>query len=111
VGARAGTDASFRLFTGDLGVRIRLEGAWVGPRENESLPEYFQAPRALPGFVTFGGSLGLTLGDARIALTTRRIEDQPRPQIWTDPSSPFPGTPATGSGRQYRMELAWPLFN
>ena len=111
VGAHGGADVGFRVFAGDLGVRLRLEGAWVGPRENESLPEYFQAPRPIPGFATLGGSIGLTLGDAHIAITARRLEDQARPQIWTDPTTPFPGTPAVGSGRQIRAELAWPLFN
>jgi len=58
-----------------------------------------------------GKSLALTLGDARIVLSGTDLEDQAHPQIWTDLSSPFPGTPALGSGRQFRVELAWPFFN
>ena len=111
VGARAGVEAGFRVFAGDLGVRLRLEAAWVGERDNESLPEYFVRPRPLAGYATYGGSLALTLGDARIVLRAHNLEDEPHPQTWTDPSSEFPGTPAVGSGRQLRLELAWPFFN
>jgi hypothetical protein len=111
VGARAAAELGFRAFTGDLGVKLRFEGAWVGERENASLPEYFVQPRPLAGYATYGASLALTLGDARLVLSGTNLEDVPRPQIWTDLSSPFPGTPAVGSGRQYRFELAWPFFN
>ena len=111
VGARAGAEAAFRAFSGDLGVKLRIESAWVGARENASLPEYFVQPRPLAGYATYGASLALTLGDARIVLSGTNLEDVPHPQIWTDLSSPFPGTPAVGSGRQYRFELAWPFFN
>jgi hypothetical protein len=111
IGARLGTQGGFRVFAGDLGVLLRLEGAWVGSRENVSLPEYFAFPRQLAGYATFGGSLALTVGDARIVIRGMNLEDQLHPQIWTDPTSPFPGTVAVGSGRQFRVELAWPLFN
>lgn len=111
VGGRAGAEAGFRVFAGDLGVRLRLEAAWVGERENASLPEYFVQPRPLAGYATYGGSLALSLGDALIAFRATNLEDQPHEQAWTDLSSPFPGVPALGSGRQYRMELTWPFFN
>jgi hypothetical protein len=111
VGARAGAESAFRAFTGDLGVKLRFESAWVGARENASLPEYFVQPRPIAGYATLAASIALTLGDARMTLSGTNLEDIPHPQIWTDLSSPFPGTPAVGSGRQYRFELAWPFFN
>jgi hypothetical protein len=111
VGARAAAETGFRAFAGDLGVTLRFESAWVGERENESLPGYFSPPRSLSGYATFGGSAALTLGDARIVVRTTNLEDEPHPQVWTDPSSPFPGVPAAGTARQFRVELAWPFFN
>jgi hypothetical protein len=111
VGARGGAETAFHAFSGDLGVRLRFEAAWVGERENASLPEYFVQPRPLAGYATYGTSLALTLGDARLVLSGTNLEDIQHAQIWTDLSSPFPGTPAVGSGRQYRFELAWPFFN
>jgi hypothetical protein len=110
-GGRAAAEAGVHVFSGDLGLKLRLEGAWVGARENASLPEYFVQPRPLAGYATFNASLAISLGDARMVLSGTNLEDQPHPQIWTDLSSPFPGTPAVGSGRQYRFELAWPFFN
>lgn len=111
IGGRAGVEGGFRVFAGDLGVRLRLEGAWVGTRDNESLPEYFVQPRPLSGYATFAGSLAVTLGDARLVLRAENLEDQPHPQVWSDLSRPFPGAVAVGSGRQLRLELAWPFFN
>lgn len=111
VGARGGIEAGFRAFVGDLGVKLRLEGAWVGERDNESLPDYFVRPRPLAGYATFGGMLAVTLGDVRMVLRAHNLEDKPHPQIWTDLSSEFPGTPAVGAGRQVRLEVAWPFFN
>ena len=111
VGGRVRGETGFRAFSGDLGVLLRLEAAWVGPRENESLPEYFTPPRPLAGYATYSAAAALQLGDATIALRATNLEDVAQPQSWTDPSSPFPGTPADGSGRQYRFELSWPFFN
>ena len=111
VGARGAVEADFRLFSGDLGIQVRLEAGWVGERDNESLPEYFVRPRPIPGYATYGGLLAITLGDARLAFRAQDLEDESHTQVWTDPSSDFPGTPAVGSGRQYRLELAWPFFN
>ncbi len=111
VGARGGVEGGFHAFSGDLGVTLRLEAAWVGERENESLPEYFVRPRPLAGYATYGGTLAITLGDARLAFRAHELEDRLHPQAWSDVSSDFPGTPALGAGRQYRLELAWPFFN
>jgi hypothetical protein len=111
VGGRVRAETGFRAFTGDLGVLLRAEGAYVGPRENESLPEYFTQPRPLPGYTTYSAAVALHLGDATITLRATNLEDVAHPQSWTDPSSPFPGVPADGSGRQYRFDVSWPFFN
>jgi hypothetical protein len=111
IGGRVRAETGFRAFTGDLGVLLRMEAAYVGPRENESLPEYFTPPRPLPGYATYSAAAALHLGDATIALRATNLEDVPHAQSWTDPSSPFPGVPADGSGRQYRFEVSWPFFN
>ena len=111
LGARAAAETGFHAFAGDLGVTLRIESAWVGAREHESFPGYFSPPRPLAGYATYGASAAFTLGDARIVVRAANLEDEPHPQIWTDPSSPFPGEPAAGTGRQLRVELVWPLFN
>jgi len=110
-GARGGVEVRFRAFAGDLGVRLRGEAAWVGERDTEPLVGYFTRPVPLPGYATFDASLALELGDARIVVRAENLEDVAHPQVWTDPSSPFPGTPAVGSARQFRLELSWPFFN
>lgn len=111
VGARAGLETGFRAFAGDLGLRLRVEPAWVGPRQSLPMPGLSAPPVELPGFVTWSASLGLDLGDARMVLRMHNLEDRPRPLPWPDPHREFPGSPAFGPGRQLRFELAWPLFN
>ena len=111
VGGRVRAETGFRAFTGDLGVLLRVEAAYIGSRENESLPEYFVQPRPLAGYATYSAGVALHLGDATLSLRGTNLEDVPHPQSWTDPSSPFPGVPADGSGRQYRFEVSWPFFN
>ncbi len=110
-GGRAGVETRFVAFTGDLGVGLRVEAAWVGERETEPLEGYFVQPRPLPGYATYGASASITLGDALIVLRAANLENVAHPQVWTDPTSPFPGVPALGSGRQFRVELSWPFFN
>src|SRR5262249_17026047 len=111
LGGRVRAETGFRAFQGDLGVLFRAEAAWIGPRENESLPGYFTPPRPLAGYGTYSAGVALQLGDATLVLRATNLEDIAHPQSWTDPSSPFPGVPADGSGRQYRFELSWPFFN
>ncbi len=110
-GGRAGVESGFVAFAGDLGVRLRLEAAWVGERETEPLEGYFVRPRPLPGYATYGASASVTLGDALIVVRAANLEDVGHPQVWSDPTSPFPGVPALGSARQFRVELSWPFFN
>jgi hypothetical protein len=111
VGGRVRGETGFRAFQGDLGVLFRAEAAWVGPRENESLPGYFAPPRQLPGYATYSAGLAIQLGDATLALRATNLEDVAHPQSWTDPSSPPFGVPADGSARQFRFDLSWPFFN
>jgi len=110
-GARGGLDFRFRVFQGDLGVRVRGEAAWVGERETEPLPGYFTRPVPLPAYWTYSAAVTLELGDARMVFRSINLEDVAHPQVWTDPSSPFPGQPALGSAKQFRFELSWPFYN
>ena len=111
VGARASLGTAFRVFSGDLGLTLRIGGGWVGAREFASLPEYFVRPTTIPGHFTYDGVLMMELGDASIAIRAQTLEDEHWPEVWADPGKPFPGTPAIGAGRQIRFELAWPFFN
>lgn len=110
-GARAALDARFRVFAGDLGVRLRVEGAWVGERDGEPAPGLPAPPRTLPAYATWGASAGFTLGDATIVLRADNLADRREPQVWGDPSRGFPGAQALGAGRQFRAELTWPFFD
>ncbi|MCE9626801.1 MAG: hypothetical protein K8R56_02660, partial [Candidatus Eisenbacteria bacterium] len=111
VGARAAVQAGFRLFKGDLGVTLRVEGGYIGEREFAALPEFFVPPTTLPGHMTFDGLAMIDLGDARIGVRALTLEDEQWPEVWADPSAAFPGKPAIGAGRQIRFEVAWPFFN
>ncbi len=102
-GGRAFGEIAFRAFRGDLGVTLRGELEAVGPRESEGA-----FPRALPGYVSFGGGGAFTLGDATVTLRFRDLEDRRRPQVWEDSLT---GEPAVGPGREFRLTLAWRLFN
>jgi hypothetical protein len=111
VGGRAGLEAGFKVFAGDLGVRLRVETAWVGDRETEPIEIYSTPPQPVPGHFTSTASGAFTIGDAEIVVRAHNLEDTAHPQVWLDPTSEFPGTPAAGSRRQFRVELSWPLFN
>ena len=110
-GARGGLDFRFRVFQGDLGVRMRGEAAWVGERETEPMPGFFSPPVPLPAYWTYSAALTLELGDARMVFRSINLEDVAHQQVWTDPSSAFPGQPALGSAQQFRFELSWPFYN
>lgn len=110
VGGRIAAETGFRAFTGDLGVRLRLEGAYVGSRETDigsSLAGGFDE-QVLPGYATSAASLAITLGDATMLVRADNLEDERRPQVWLDLLT---GEPARGAGRQVRAELIWPFFN
>jgi len=110
-GARGGLDVRFRVFQGDLGVRLRGEAAWTGARETEPVPGYSTRPVPLPAYWTYGASVTLELGDARMVFRSMNLADVAHQQVWSDPSSLFPGQPAVGSGQQFRFELSWPFYN
>lgn len=103
LGLRARLGTRFSAFTGDLGVRLRVEAAAVGPRESEATPV-----RRLPGYVTFGAGASLTLADAVFTIELLNLEDRRRPQVWIDWAT---GVEALGPGRMMRAVLTWRLFD
>jgi len=101
---------AFRLFTGDLGVRLRGEGAWIGPRRTDTRQAGFP-DITLPGYATLGARAELTLGDATMVLRAEGLEDAVHEQTWADLGD-FPQLRlARDSGRTFRFEMIWPLFN
>ncbi|MEO5988824.1 MAG: hypothetical protein ABIU54_00880 [Candidatus Eisenbacteria bacterium] len=109
-GARLAAETGFSAFTGDLGVRLRLETAYVGARETDigsSIVGGFDE-EVLPAFATLAASVAVTLGDATIVVRADDLEDERRPQVWLDLLT---GRPALGTGRQLRASLIWPFFN
>lgn len=109
VGARIAAETGFRAFTGDLGVRVRAEAAYVGSRETDMQTfDVLIADEVLPGYTTLSASLAITLGDATLVVRGDNLEDVRRPQVWEDLLTQ---RPALGAGRQVRAELTWPFFN
>ena len=102
-GFRAWTETEFRLFTGDLGLLLRLDAAGVGGREVESA-----TPTRLPAYVTFGASARLSLGDALVVIRLRNLEDEAHAEPWIDLKT---GSPALGPGREFVLALTWKLFD
>lgn len=103
LGFRARIGTHFLAFTGDLGVRVRMEVAGVGPRESEA-----PVPRRLPGYVTLGAGASFTLVDVVFTVELLNLEDRRRPQVWIDSAT---GEEALGPGRALRALLTWRLFN
>jgi hypothetical protein len=115
LGARAGLEGRFALFTGDLGVRLRVEGSYVGARETDArqvdlldnpIPEVM-----LPAFVSLALGATLTIGDATIVLRGDRVGGVRRPESWTDPYQYPEYAYARDAGPAWRAEVTWPLFN
>lgn len=102
-GGRAFVEGRVRLFTGDLGVRLRGEAEAVGARESDG-----PAPRRLDGYVTGAASAIVTLGDAVFSLRLRNLEDRRRAQVWMDRAT---GREALGPGREMLFTFTWRLFN
>jgi hypothetical protein len=94
---------AFRAFTGDLGVRLRLEAEGIGPRVTDEA-----VPQELAGYVSGGFMARGTIGDASMTLRVRNLEDIRRPDIWIDR---YTGRPALGPGRELRLSLGWKLRN
>jgi hypothetical protein len=91
------------LFQGDLRIRPRVEANGIGPRESEAV-----AAHTLPGYVTFGAGVALTLADAELLFEGRNLEGRARPQTWVDSAT---GTDAIGPGRELRATFTWRFWN
>ncbi|NOT32576.1 MAG: hypothetical protein HOP12_00220, partial [Candidatus Eisenbacteria bacterium] len=102
-GGRARLELRGRLFENDLEVRLRGDVAFVGTRESEA-----PTPDPLEAYVTFGAGVVATLGDVVMVVDARRLEDQPREEVWIDPLSGFP---ARGPGREFRFTFTWRFFD
>ncbi len=103
LGFRARLGTRFHAFTGDLGVRVRMLVEGVGPRESEA-----PLGRRLPGYVTLGAGVTLTLADATASIELLNLEDERRSQVWIDYAT---GREALGPGRTLRFLFTWRLFN
>ncbi len=116
LGARAGLEGYFRVFAGDLGVRLRVEGAYVGARETDTrttdesgmtLPDV-----VLPAYATLGVAATFMLGDATIAVRGDGLVSGRHAESWIDLSQYPPALVlARDAGPQTRVEVTWPLFN
>lgn len=102
-GATAYADVRFSFFQGDLGIVLRGELDGVSSRESDSV-----VPRYLPGYVSGGAAILITLVDAVITVRARNLEDHPRPEVWIDSST---GEEVLGPGRELRFSLTLPLRN
>jgi hypothetical protein len=105
LGGAAGAGGAFRLFSGDLGVRLHARAAYVGARETDTR---IGSEAVLPGYGTYSASATLTLGDATIVLIGDNLENVRHELPWLV----YPAlTLARDGGRQIRAEMTWPLFN
>jgi len=102
-GGRVYLEARARFFQGDLRVRPRIEASGIGRRESEAV-----AAHSLPGYVTLGAGLELTLADAALLLEGRNLEGRARPQTWVDSAT---GSDALGPGRELRATFTWRFWN
>jgi hypothetical protein len=108
LGARAGIGCRLALFSGDLGVRARLEGVYVGSRETDT--QLSGADVVLPGYSTLTARIALTLGDATIVIRGDGLGGTRHPESWIDPSQAG-DVLARDAGPLWRTEVTWPLFN
>lgn len=110
VGATAGLGAAFRLFAGDLGVRLRGEAAWIGSRATDTRYDGI-GEATLPGYATISARAELTLGDVTMVIRGDGLEDQAHEQTWADLGDAPEIRLARDGGRTFRFEMVWPLFN
>lgn len=101
-GVRAYGEYRCAAFQRDLGIAVRGEIEGVGVREGEF------SNRRLPEYLSFGGSMTMTLADATVTLRARNLENRRREEVWVDPVS---GVEALGPGREFRFMLSWRLFD
>lgn len=102
-GFRGWLESRWRMFQGDLGVAVRADAAGIAERESESV-----TPVLLPGYVTFGATVRLELGDALVVVRARNLEGRRRFQPWIDLVT---GREALGPGFALETSLTWLLFN
>ena len=102
-GARGFLEGRFRLFKGDLGVRVRAGADVVGERESEA-----PVPRLLPAAVTFNWLVNLALADAVVTLRVNDLSDERPPQTWIDNVT---GLEALSPGRELQLSIGWRFFN
>ena len=103
-GGRGWLEGRFRMFAGDLGVRLRLESAEVGARDSKT----GGPPIALPAYWT-SSALGIfTIADATVILSWHNLENVRHEESWIDPQTQ---QLALGPGRQFRLTLTWRLSN
>ncbi|MGH7742381.1 MAG: hypothetical protein ACRENS_10205 [Candidatus Eiseniibacteriota bacterium] len=103
-GGRGWLETRFRLFLGDLGVRLRLEGAQIGARDSYT----GLVDSHLPGYWTGSALATFTLSDVTAVFAFRNLENQRHTETWIDPST---GQLALSPGRQFRLALTWRLMN
>jgi hypothetical protein len=110
VGGKAGLEGRFAVFAGDLGVRLRVEGAYVGARETDTRLAGLDDV-TLPGYSSLAFSATITLGDATIVVRGDRLAGDRQSETWLNPNA-FPDLVLSrDTGPQWRTELTWPLFN
>jgi len=110
VGGLAAVRSRFRLFTGDLGVGLRAQVAWIGPRATDRTAFGNVSDVSLPGYATVSAIAHLTLGDATFVLRADGLEDVRHEETWPA-SIDTPDVLARDAGRTFRLEMTWPLFN
>ncbi len=110
IGGSVGATAGFRLFTGDMAIRLRADASWVGARWTEALVSGFE-DRELPGYATFGAGAQIAVGDVTMLMRLDGIENERRTLSWLDQGASPDLVLARDSGRRFRFELTWPLLN
>jgi hypothetical protein len=102
-GGRLSVETGFSAFAGDLGVKLRGEVAALSGHENPVPDGPWVA-----GDWTYGLTTSLTLSDAVITMRFRNLENERRILPWTVPAT---GEAALGGGFEFRLGLAWRLYN
>ena len=111
LGGQAGAGGGFSLFTGDLGVKLRAQAAYIGARESDTRVldrNGLSTDATLPGYATFSATATMTFGDATIVIRGDGLEGRRHALTWFD--YVHEGIALDG-GRQLRAEVVWPLFN
>ena len=100
--------SGFHVFAGDLGVRLRAEGAYVGARETDTR---LVDDVMLPSYTTLMLRATFTFGDATIDVRGTGLAGGGHFESWVDQGQGPDPVLARDQGPQWRTELIWPLFN